>query len=241
MNIFLAEFIGTALLMLLGNGVVASCVLKGTKASGSGWMVITTAWAFAVFVGVTVAAPVSGAHLNPAVTLALAVKGGISWGLLPIYFAGEFLGAAFGAFLVWLMFRDHFAMTEDNGAKQACFCTSPAIRRTSSNLMSEIIGTFVLMYTILHFADGSANIAGEIAPIGLGTLGGLNVAILVWVIGLSLGSTTGYAINPARDLSPRLVMRLVQPQLNPDWQYAWIPVVGPFVGGVLAVLVSFIY
>lgn len=240
MNIFLAEFFGTALLILLGNGVVASCVLKDTKATGSGWIVITTAWAFAVFVGVTVAGPISGAHLNPAVTLALAVKGITGWDMLPVYFAGEFLGGAFGAYLVWLMFRDHFAVTDDEGAKQACFCTAPAIRRMSSNLISEIIGTFVLIYTILHFTNGSVDIAGQVTPIGLGTLGGLNVAILVWAIGLSLGATTGYAINPARDLAPRLVMRWVQPNVNPDWQYAWIPVIGPFIGGILAALASYI-
>lgn len=240
MNIFIAELIGTALMILLGNGVVASCVLKGTKASGSGWMVITTAWAFAVFVGVTVAGPVSGAHLNPAVTVALTVKGDVSIPMMFVYFAAEFLGAAIGALLVWFMFRDHFAITEDEGARQACFCTAPAIRRASSNFVSEMIGAFVLIYVILHFADANAVIGGENTPIGLGTLGGLNVAILVWVIGLSLGATTGYAVNPARDLSPRLIMRLVQPKINPDWQYAWVPIVGPIVGAVLAVMVFWV-
>jgi glycerol uptake facilitator protein len=155
MTPFTAEIIGTMLMILLGNGVVANVVLKGTKGNNSGWIVITTAWALAVFVGVTVAGPVSGAHLNPAVTLGLAFAGKFSWDLVPTYIAGEMIGAMLGASLVWIFNKDHFAITEDEGAKLACFSTGPAIRKPVSNLISEIIGTFVLVFVIFHFADPS--------------------------------------------------------------------------------------
>lgn len=239
MSIFTAEVIGTALMILLGNGVVATCVLKGTKCGDGGhWLIITTAWAFAVFVGVTVAGPISGAHLNPAVTLGLALVGKLEWSLVPTYLAGELIGAMLGAFIVWLVYKDHFAITEDMDAKAACFCTAPAIRNYPSNFLSEMVGTFVLIFVILHI-EGASIFLGEqsSAQIGLGSIGALPVAILVWVIGLSLGSTTGYAINPVRDFGPRLVLSILPLKAKSDWSYAWVPVLGPIVGGGLAAVV----
>lgn len=239
MSIFTAEVIGTALMILLGNGVVATCVLKGTKCGDGGhWLIITTAWAFAVFVGVTVAGPISGAHLNPAVTLGLALAGKLEWSLVPTYLAGELIGAMLGAFIVWLVYKDHFAITEDMDAKAACFCTAPAIRNYPSNFLSEMVGTFVLIFVILHI-EGASIFLGEqsSAQIGLGSIGALPVAILVWVIGLSLGSTTGYAINPVRDFGPRLVLSILPLKAKSDWSYAWVPVLGPIVGGGLAAVV----
>jgi len=237
MTPFTAEVIGTMLLILLGNGVVANVVLKGTKGNNSGWIVITTAWALAVFVGVQVAGPVSGAHLNPAVTLGLAIAGKFSWDLVPIYIAAQMTGAVSGAFLVWLFNKDHFAITEDEGAKLACFSTSPAIRNTFSNLISEIIGTFVLVFVIFHFADPSISLHQDAtAKVGLGSVGALPVTLLVWAIGLSLGGTTGYAINPARDLGPRIMHALLPIKGSSDWGYAWIPVIGPILGAVLAAI-----
>lgn len=238
MSIFVAEFIGTALMILLGNGVVATCVLKGTKCGEGGhWLIITTAWAFAVFVAVVVAGEASGAHLNPIVTLSLACVHKVQWELVPTYIAGEFLGAMFGALLVWIIYRDHFNLTEDEGAKRACFCTSPAIRKYSSNFISEMAGGFVLIFVILHIAAASITVSVDSnAHIGLGSIGALPVAILVWVIGLGLGSTTGFAINPARDLGPRIVFSLLPFKIDADWSYAWIPVCAPIVGGILAAM-----
>jgi glycerol uptake facilitator protein len=241
MSILVAEILGTMLLILLGNGVVANVVLNGTKGNNSGWIVITTAWALAVFVGVIVAGPYSGAHLNPAVTIALATAGKISWAIVPEYIAGEMIGAMLGAFLVWLFYKDHFNATEDEGGKLACFSTGPAIKNTASNLISEIIGTFVLVFVIFYLAGPSLDIMGDVdakAIIGLGSLGALPVAFLVWVIGLSLGGTTGYAINPARDLGPRIMHAILPVKGKSDWGYAWIPVVGPIIGCVLA---AFLY
>ncbi|KFF21310.1 MULTISPECIES: MIP/aquaporin family protein [Chryseobacterium] len=235
MNPFTAELIGTMLMILLGNGVVANVVLKDTKGNNSGWIVITTAWALAVFVGVTVAGPVSGAHLNPAVSIGLAVAGKFSWDLVPTYIAAQFLGAMLGAFLVWLFNKDHFAITEDGGAKLACFSTGPAIRNTFSNLISEIIGTFVLVFVIFHFSDPSIALnADPTAKVGLGSVGALPVTLLVWAIGLSLGGTTGYAINPARDLGPRIMHAILPVKGSSDWGYAWIPVAGPILGCIIA-------
>ncbi len=239
MNIFIAEIIGTALMILLGNGVVATCVLKGTKCGdGAHWLIITTAWAFAVFVGVTVAGPISGAHLNPAVTLGLVLSGKLHSNLMPIYFAGELIGAMLGAFLVYIFYKEHFKITEDNKVRAACFCTSPAIRKYSSNFFSEMLGSFVLIFVILHISEASISInIDSSAQVGLGSIGALPVAILVWVIGLSLGSTTGYAINPARDLGPRIVLSMLPLKANCDWAYSWVPIVGPFIGAALASLV----
>ncbi|UUW09060.1 aquaporin family protein [Flavobacterium plurextorum] len=235
MTPFTAEILGTMLMILLGNGVVANVVLKDTKGNNSGWIVITTAWAFAVFVGVTVAGPISGAHLNPIVTLGLALIGKFAWNLVPAYILAQMIGAMSGAFLVWLSHKDHFAITEDEGTKLACFSTSPAIKNNISNLISEIIATFVLIFTIFYIAGPSLKITADSnAAIGLGTIGALPVAILVWVIGLSLGGTTGYAINPARDLGPRIVHALLPIKGSSNWRYAWIPIVGPIIGSCLA-------
>ncbi len=230
MTPFIGELIGTALLILLGDGVVANVVLKNTKGSNSGWIVITFGWAMAVFVGVFVAAGLSGAHLNPAVTVALALAGKFDWANVPIYIAAQMLGAALGAFLVWLQYQSHFESTENQGLKLAVFCTGPQIRNTRSNFISEVIGTFVLVFGVLYMA----------APeIGLGAVSALPVALLVFAIGLSLGGTTGYAINPVRDFVPRLMHQLlpIPNKRDSDWSYAWIAIVGPFVGGMVAALV----
>ncbi|MDN3695104.1 MIP/aquaporin family protein [Chryseobacterium tructae] len=241
MTPFIAEVIGTMLLILLGNGVVANVVLKDTKGNNSGWIVITTAWALAVFVGVTVAGPVSGAHLNPAVTIGLATAGKFEWNLVPSYIAAQMIGGMLGAFLVWLFHKDHFAITEDEGAKLACFSTTPAIRKVSSNLISEIIGTFVLVFVIFYISDSSITLqADPNAKVGLGSVGAIPVAFLVWVIGLSLGGTTGYAINPARDLAPRIMHAILPVKGSSDWGYAWIPVLGPVTGAVIAALLFMI-
>lgn len=241
MNVYLAEFIGTAILILLGNGVVANVVLKDTKSFAAGWMVIATAWAFAVYVAVLVVGPISGAHINPAVTLALAVKGAFAWDQVVPYIVAQFLGGMFGALLVYIFFKDHFAITDEAGAKRACFCTEPAIRKYSSNFICEVIGTFLLVFVIFYIAGADIVLPGasETTPIGLGSIGALPVAILVWAIGLSLGGTTGYAINPARDGGPRIMLTLLAKKLKtaPDWTYGLIPLTAPLVGGVLAALV----
>ena len=230
-----AEFIGTMLLILLGNGVVANVLLDGTKGHGSGWIVITTAWAMAVFVGVVVAGPYSGAHLNPAVTVGLALAGKFAWADVSGYVLAQLLGAMAGAFLVWLTHKDHFAATHNPIAKLACFSTAPAIHKPFSNLISEAIGTFVLVFTVLFMVGPSLTLngTGDVA-IGLGSIGALPVALLVWGIGLSLGGTTGYAINPARDLGPRIMHGLLRIGGSSDWSYAWVPIVGPLVGGAVA-------
>src|SRR5690606_17946773 len=234
MSPFIAEIIGTFLLILLGGGVVANVVLEKTKSNDNGWMVITTAWGLAVYVGVVLAAPYSGAHLNPAVSIGLAVAGKVEWALIPTYVLAQFIGAMLGALVVWLFYRDHFDATEDKDLKRVIFCTAPAIRNPVSNLFSEIVGTFVLVFVVLYFTD--ATISDTNSLIGLGSLGALPVAFLVWAIGLSLGGTTGYAINPARDLGPR-IMHAILPIKNKggnDWGYAWVPVVGPMIGAVIA-------
>lgn len=238
MTPYIAEFIGTALLILLGNGVVANVVLKGTKGNNSGWIVITTAWALAVFVGVVVAAPYSGAHLNPIVTLAVAMVNKFSWDLVPYYILSQIGGAMFGSLLVWLMYKDHFDATDDSGLKAAPFATSPAIRNKMSNLLSEIVGTFVLIFVIFYITDPSFGKAEATTTIGMGSMGAIPVAFLVWVIGLSLGGTTGYAINPARDLGPRIIHSIIpmKGKGSSDWSYAWVPIVGPIIGASLAAL-----
>jgi len=238
MTPFIAEFIGTLLLILLGNGVVANVVLKGTKGNNSGWIVITTGWAFAVFVGVIVAGPVSGAHLNPAVTIGLAIIEKFAWNQVASYILAQLIGAVTGGFLVWFFHKDHFAITKDDETKFACFGTAPAIRNNFSNLISEIIGTFVLIFVIFYIAgpELTINTASD-SKIGLGSIGALPVAILVWAIGLSLGGTTGYAINPARDLGPRIAHTFLLKGKS-NWDYAWIPIIGPILGSTLA---AFLY
>ncbi len=234
MTPFLAELIGTALLILLGDGVVANVLLTDTKGNNGGWIVITTAWGLAVFVGVTVAGPYSGAHLNPAVTLGLAIAGKFAWADVPVYILAQMLGAFIGAFLVWAMYYNHFQRTNDPGSVLAVFCTGPALRNYASNIISEIIGAFVLVFVVFYITKGE--IVATKAPIGLGSVGALPVAFLVWVIGLSLGGTTGYAINPARDLGPRIMHAIlpIKSKGTSDWTYAWIPVAGPLLGAALA-------
>lgn len=234
MTPFIAEFLGTMLLILLGDGVVANVILKDTKGNNGGWIVITTGWALAVFVGVIVAGPYSGAHINPAVTIALAIAGKFAWANVALFITAQLLGAMTGAFLVWLVYKDHFNRTEDKGIVLAVFSTGPAVRRYSSNLISEIIGTFVLLFTIFYITGAEITASGE--PIGLGSVGALPVAFLVWVIGLSLGGTTGYAINPARDLGPRIMHAVlpIKTKGDSDWAYAWVPVMGPVIGCAVA-------
>jgi glycerol uptake facilitator protein len=250
---FVAEIVGTALLLLLGDGVVANVLLQGTKGQDSGWIVITMGWGLAVFVGVFTVAVYSGAHINPAVTLGLAIATDFPWAEVPIYMLGQFIGAALGAFLVWAFYHPHFGVTQDKDLKLAVFCTAPAIRSTPSNFLSETIGTFVLVFAVLYLVGPEINLGGlstvvnggdpfDPQPsIGLGALDALPVALVVLVIGLALGGTTGYAINPARDLGPRL-MHAILPipggKRDSDWGYAWIPVVGPFAGAILAALVA---
>ncbi|MBL7700577.1 MAG: aquaporin family protein [Chitinophagaceae bacterium] len=234
MSAFTAEIIGTMLLILLGTGVVANVVLKGTKGYSGGWMVITTGWALAVFTGVVFAGPYSGAHLNPAVTIGLAITGKFDWNLVGIYVVAQLIGAMLGALLTWVVYRDHFNSTQDANLQLAVFSTGPAIKNKVFNLLSEIIGTFVLMFVILYFTK--AEIESERTPIGLGSLGAIPVAFLVWAIGLSLGGTTGYAINPARDLGPRIMHSVlpIKGKGSSEWQYAWVPIVGPLIGSCIA-------
>ncbi|KPL10579.1 MAG: permease [Bacteroides sp. SM23_62] len=244
MNEYIAEALGTMLLILLGNGVVANVVLKDTKGNNGGWIVISLGWGLGVFVGVTVAGPVSGAHINPAVTFGLALAGLFPWAKVGMFILFQMIGASTGAFLVWLFYRHHFNRTEDPGAQLASFSTGPAIRKTASNLISEVIGTFVLIFVILYIAEPTMNIPGvEHTRIGLGTLGALPVALLVTAIGLSLGGTTGYAINPARDLGPR-IMHAVLPmdyKGTSDWAYSWIPILGPLGGASIAAVLYLLH
>ena len=237
MSNFLAEFIGTTLLLLLGNGVVANVILEQTKGFNSGWLVITVAWGLSVFVGVFVAGPYSGAHLNPAVSVGLAMAGVFEWSKVPEYIAAQMLGAALGTTLAWLTYRQHLKVTPDANVKLSTFSTMPAIRGKADNFFSEAIGTFVLVFAVLFIAVPTFS-SSEIGTVefGLGAIGALPVALLVFVIGLSLGGTTGYAINPARDLAPRIMHALlpIAGKRDSDWGYAWIPVVGPMVGGLLA-------
>jgi glycerol uptake facilitator protein len=227
-QIMVAEFFGTALLIILGDGVVGGVLLARSKAQNAGWIVITTGWALAVAFGVYAIGGLTGAHLNPAVTVGFAVAGTTPWDLVPWYFAGELLGAFAGAILVWAHYLPHWGATDDPGLKLAVFSTGPAIRNTTANLISEIIGTFVLVFGVY------AVISNEIAP----GLAALLIGFLVWAIGLSLGGTTGYAINPARDLAPRIAHAIlpIPGKGDSDWSYSWIPVVGPLIGGVLGAL-----
>lgn len=237
MDALVAEFVGTSLLIAMGSGVVANVVLNKTKGNNAGWMVITTAWALGVFIGVVVAGPHSGAHLNPAVSIGLAIAGLFDWAQVPWYIIAQILGAMFGSGIAWLVYKDHFDATEDPGLKFAPFGTAPAIRNLSSNLFSEIIGTSVLIIVILYSTNPVIQYTdGEQIPIGLGALGALPVAFLVWVIGLSLGGTTGYAINPARDFGPRLMHQLlpIKSKGTSDWAYSWVPILGPILGAAMA-------
>jgi glycerol uptake facilitator protein len=229
-SIFGAEVIGTAILILFGGGVVAGVLLSQSKAENAGWIVITFGWGLGVAMAVFAVGQFSGAHINPAVTLGFATIGNTEWGDVPKYIGGQFVGAFIGAVLVWAAYLDHWRATEDPGLKLAVFSTAPAIRNPVANIITEVIGTFILVFGVLAlFADE--------ATAGTG-LGALLVGLLVVVIGLSLGGPTGYAINPARDLGPRIAHFLLPiPGKGPsDWGYAWIPVVAPIVGGILGAL-----
>ncbi|MCH2174040.1 aquaporin family protein [Myxococcota bacterium] len=234
MNAYFAEFVGTAILLGLGNGVVANVALRKTKGEArgddSGWLVITLGWGLAVFVAVLLTAQYSGAHINPAVTLGLATAGRFPWALVPGYLVAQMLGAALGATVVWMQYGDHFTATDDADAKLGVFCTSPAIRHALPNLFSEIVGTFVLVFAVLGMA---------IPEVGLGALDALPIGLVIIAIGLCLGGPTGFAINPARDLAPRIMHTLlpIPGKRDSDWGYAWIPVAGPLLGCWLAAVV----
>ena len=232
MTAYIFEIIGTGMLILIGNGVVANLVLKGTKGSDSGWVGISLAWGIAVFIGVFISADVSGAHLNPAVTIGLATAGKFSWTLVPGYIIAQIFGAMVGNFLVWLTYKKQYDLTDDTGAILATFSTAPAVRSYGWNVVTEAIGTFALVFGVFYIAGGA--LANE--PISLGSLDALPVALLVMGIGFGLGGPTGYAINPARDLGPR-IMHAILPLKNKgksDWSYAWVPIVGPVIGALLA-------
>jgi glycerol uptake facilitator protein len=224
---FLAEIIGTALIIAFGNGVVANVVLANTKGHKSGWIVISFGWAIAVFIGVFASAAVSGAHLNPAVTISLAAIGDFPWADVPGYIAAQLTGACIGQLLVWLNYKQHFDATENAGDKLACFSTGPAIRNLRYNLLTEITATFIFILAILFITKPEMK---------LGALDALPVSLLVLGIGLSFGGPTGYAINPARDLGPRIMHSILplKGKGSSDWSYAWVPIVGPIVGGLLA-------
>ncbi len=239
-----AEFLGTMILVLLGNGVVANVVLAKTKGNQAGWIVISVGWSIAVFVGALCSAKASGAHLNPAVTIAMAMADKLPAESVTSYLMAQMAGAFVGAILVYFFYRDHFAVTDDADAKLACFCTAPNIRGSLQALFCEVIGTFVLILPIFLIESPLLENLTSSDPtkppvLGMGTLGLLPVAMIVLGIGLSLGGTTGYAINPARDLGPRIAHFIlpIPGKRDSDWSYAWIPVVGPILGAVLAVFV----
>lgn len=241
MQPFLAEFAGTLLLILLGNGVVANVVLDRTKGHGSGWIVVTFGWAMAVYVAVWCVGELSGAHINPAVSLGLAAAGQFDWSNVPGYVMAQLLGAFVGAVLVYIVYRDHFAVTKDADSKLGSFATGPAIRSPVNNFISEVLGTTVLLLAVLFaISPGEPDVQIDTATDpGLATLGALRIGLVVFAIGLCLGGTTGYAINPARDFSPRLAHFLlpIPGKRDSDWGYAWIPVAGPLVGALLAVAI----
>ncbi len=227
MKLFVAELVGTMLLVLLGDGVVAGVVLNKSKAEKSGWIVITTGWALAVAVAVYAVGRISGAHINPAVTLSLAITGRLPWADVPQYIAGQMVGAFLGATLVWMAYLAHWRETPDQDLKLGVFATIPAIRNMPANLITEVIGTFVLVFGVLAIGANNAPAQTGLTP--------LLVGFLVWAIGLSLGGPTGYAINPARDLAPRLAHALlpISNKGSSDWSYSWVPVIGPVIGGII--------
>lgn len=230
MSPFIAEFIGTMFILLFGNGVVANVLLSKSKGNNSGWIVITFGWAIGVFVGVYSSATISGAHLNPAITIALAAVGKFDWANVPLYILAQLLGAMTGSLLMWLAYKKHFDEANDADAMLAVFCTGPAIKNSFFNVITEIIGTFILMLGVLFIAAPQNS---------LGALDALPVALLVLGLGLSFGGPTGYAINPARDLGPRIMHFLlpIKNKRDSDWSYSWVPVVGPIIGALIAVAV----
>ena len=240
-NQYLFEFIGTMVLILLGDGVCAATSLNQSKAKGAGWIVITMGWGFAVMVGVFIAGSVSGAHLNPAVSIGCAIAGSLAWSAVPGYVIAQMLGGFTGAALVWLFYKDHYDLTEDPDTKLGTFCTMPAIDgHKGRNFFCEVLATWLLIFVILVFSeDGNIptlDTAGQHLHIGMGELGALPVTYLIMAIGMSLGGTTGYALNPARDLSPRIAHAIlpIKGKRDSGWGYSWVPVAGPVVGAVLA-------
>lgn len=227
----LFEFIGTAVLVLMGDGVVAGTTLKQTKGYNAGWGVITFAWGFAVMCGAFIASPYSGAHLNPALSVGMAIAGVFPWSEVPAYIVAQLLGGFVGAVLVYLFYKDHYDVTDDPDTKLGTFCTMPAIMNKPRNLFCELVGTFILVFVILCLA-----LEGNVPQVGMGAIGVFPVTCLIMAIGMSLGSTTGYAINPARDLPPRLAHCLlpIKGKRDSGWGYSWVPVVGPIIGSCLA-------
>lgn len=245
MSPYLAEFIGTAILVMFGNGVVANVVLSRTKGNQSGWIVVTAGWGLAVFLGVFCSQPFSGGHLNPAVTIAMAAAGKLPAAKVLGYIIAQLLGGMAGGAMVFFYYREHFKVSEDANLKLACFATAPNIRKLGQAFFCEAAGTFMLILPVFLMTDVTLKLpvlsgSPQEVTVGLGTLGAIPVGLLVFGIGLSLGGTTGYAINPARDLGPRLVHALlpVPGKRDSDWNYAWVPVIGPVVGGLLAAFVN---
>ena len=235
MQAYLAEFIGTAILIILGDGVVAGVLLKNSKAENSGWIVITLGWGMAVMVAVYCVGQFSGAHINPAVTIGLAATGQFDWLQVPGYIIAQLLGAFVGAIIVWLAYLPHWGPTEDAGLKLGVFSTAPAYRATGPNLITEIIGTAILLFGVLGIGANAGAIGGDLAGVISVGLNPLLVGLLVLGIGLSLGGPTGYAINPARDLGPRIAHAIlpIAGKGSSDWEYSWIPIVGPIIGGII--------
>jgi len=229
----LFEFIGTLILVLLGDGVVAGTTLNKTKGQNAGWVVITMAWGFAVMCGVFIAGPYSGAHLNPAVTIGLAIAGQFAWNEVLGYIVAQMLGGLCGAMLVYAFYKDHYDATEDADTKLGTFCTIPAIRNKWRNVFCEFVGTWLLVFIILAFSTEA-----ETPQIGMGSLGAFPITFLIMAIGMSLGSTTGYAINPSRDLAPRIAHAIlpIKGKRDSDWGYSWVPVLGPILGAAFAAL-----
>lgn len=236
MDSFLAEFIGTTILMLLGIGVNANTSLKNTiGGENSNWVLVSMGWGLSVFVAVFITGQFSGAHLNPAVTIGLATIGKFSWSLVPTYIFIQLLGAIFGSWLAYVVYIDHYRLTDNEDTVRGSFCTGPAIKNYKNNFFSETIATFILVFGIFYIVEPNLEIQGEVVNFGLGALDALPVGILVWVIGMTLGGTTGFAINPARDFGPRLVYSLLpRKNKNADWSYSWVPIFGPFSGAILA-------
>jgi glycerol uptake facilitator protein len=243
MQAFVAELVGTMILVIFGDGVVANVVLRRTKGNQGGWIVITTGWGLGVAIAVYVVGRISGAHLNPAVSIGLAAIGQFEWSQVGPYIAAQLIGGVLGGVVVWLAYLPHFAATEDQGAKLAVFCTGPEIRSAGANFLTELIGTAMLLFGVLGIAANANEFVGEPGGVDLSAVfsTGLNpllVGFLVWAIGLSLGGPTGYAINPARDLGPRIAHAIlpIAGKGSSDWAYAWVPILGPIAGGILGAL-----
>ena len=237
MNQYIFELLGTLALVLLGDGVCAAVTLNKSKAQGAGWVVITLGWGFAVMTGVFIAGPVSGAHLNPAVTLGLAIAGKFAWGLVPGYVIAQMLGGFLGAVLVWIFYKDHYKATADQpDAMLGTFCTMPAIKNPWRNFLSELIATCLLVFVIMALGTEGNGFRMDIFPASTGSLGAFPVTCVIMSIGMSLGATTGYAMNPARDLSPRCAHAVlpIQGKGSSGWWYSWVPVAGPLAGAAVA-------